>query len=164
MVDSNDIFGGVLVLIGLVLVGSVVIGLDIPGTSDGSNDVTQCDINAQVGIEGLTSGAAFNDGTFRFESQESGLFSLTVGRSSASTLSLFTGANNVEVRFTLSGSGLDSAVKDTVDVGDLNALSTETVEFEASRIPEGDYLLVMDMFWDSGSERLQENVAVRCGQ
>lgn len=175
MVETGDVIGAV--LIGLVFTGVIafgVAGVSLPGTVEGIDlpflDDTagqaegKCTLETEITVEGTTLGATLNRDSFRTFVSPTGVFGYSlVGGTGVQAI---TGADNVEIQFTLNGP-IDSSIQTRKDVADeISALGSEQVSFKATNLPPGEYVLHHNLFWKQGDayERFDVTIPAGCGQ
>lgn len=166
MVDSSDIIGILAVLVGVGLLATAALSIEIPGTGLGGDESEKrCDLQVQYSVEGTTADARINEGTFRSSTEESGLFSFSIGqrRTYSEVLSIpGTGASNVEATTTLVGNVEGGSIQTKTTVGRLGALEAETVRSGFSRLTQGSYEVQVDVVWGDGSDQLTKDLEVTC--
>lgn len=161
--DELLVFTGIVFLI--VGAATAFTSIDLPGTGEfaGADDGEQrCDITSEIAVDsGVTRDLQLNDDSFFVDQSPSGFFSLNV-LGPQSDLSFFT-AENVKVTYNLNGP-IDGTVREVDDVGKVGQVTDSKIStFSANNLPEGSYVLSMDLSYDGGSDFHQEDIEVSCG-
>jgi len=162
---DNEYLGFFLVFAGVLALGAAVVTVSLPGTAEaglpgvGDDDSeTRCDLDTKISVTGGIGSASIEPDSFRKDVTKSGVFNLNMAGSGQ--LSWF-GPSDVELRFQLNGP-IDG-VENTVQIGDLGVTGSETVEFSASNLPPGHYVLHHNVYWDDGNDYRKEAIQITEG-
>jgi hypothetical protein len=151
----------VLIVIGLLAVTAAAVAyVDVPGTTTPTSDEPRCDLRSTIAVKDTTFTTKLVDSSYSQSVTRSGLLSRPT-TASLNPLSFF-GAENVEVRATLSGDALDRTLSARHVVGRLGEGASKTVVFKATRLPFGTYTLQYEMTYGGGSDSFQRRIEVNC--
>jgi len=159
MVDGMDI---VLTGLALVLGAGMVYGVslfDLPGTSNSGQ--VQCTLQGSVGVSGTGSSIEIGEESFESSVSRSGPVPGLSFTEDSDSLSLFK-AKSVEMTYTLNGPINTKVQQDSL--GKISKIGgSKESSFKFNNLPEGSYVLSMDLNWNTGSDFYQEDVEVLCG-
>ena len=141
-----------------------VMSVQTPGTSTpsiGGDQEPRYVLNAEVGVgsaELKQDKIKIKEQSFRYDVKKQGLFnSLTlVGGSELSLLK----AENVEMKYRLTGPVTRSSTKQLGNVGAISASKLST--FKAGNLPCGTYDLTMNLQWNTGQDQFNKQIEIAC--
>lgn len=152
-------------LIGAGLTAGVA-ALQMDGTSSinlGGDSEPRCILEAEVGVgsaELSTDKIKIKESSFRHDVRKDPVFSSLSIIGPQSEMSLLK-TENVEMDYTLNGPVQRT---DTDDLGSVGAVSaSKQSSFKAGNLPEGSYVLHMNLNWNSGQDYMRRDINVECG-
>lgn len=166
MVEIDDVLK-ILIVLGLGIGAmALVAAADLPGTAGADSGEPRYVLTAEVGVESAelsNDKIRINEESFRSDVKQQGLLpplSMTGGGAAMSFLE----AENVKMDYTLQGP-IDDPVTKTEHLGSVGAVSASKMSsFKASNLPCGQYVLHMDLYWNTGEDYMQREIPIHCNE